>query len=180
MKDRYIIIGIIALAVLVIGYAIWRSSTSAPAPSSEVSTSVGSDNELTGSVSSTLTAATTTPSSTQQTQTKPKTTATYQKPSSSTSLSATQRYIDALKIYKTSGYYFQFLKCHGQPGSLTIKKGKKFMLDNRDSVSHKIAFTGQSYRIGGYGFAIATAPLKPGTYFITCDGGGAASILVQP
>ncbi len=95
-------------------------------------------------------------------------------------LSATQRYLDAIKIYKTSGYYFQFVSCHGMPGSLTLKKGKKFMLDNRDAVSHKIAIVGgQSFAIGGYNFAIATAPYTAGTHYITCDGGGAASILVQ-
>lgn len=96
-------------------------------------------------------------------------------------LSATQRYLDAIKIYKTSGYYFQFVECHGLPGSLTLKKGKKFMLDNRDGKARRIAIKGgQSFTIGAYNFAIATAPSKPGTYYITCDGGGAASILVQP
>ncbi|MBI2037659.1 MAG: hypothetical protein HYT15_01850 [Candidatus Magasanikbacteria bacterium] len=95
-------------------------------------------------------------------------------------LSATQRYLDAIKIYKTSGYYFQFVDCHGLPGSLTLKKGKKFMLDNRDAKSRKIAIQGgQSFTIGAYNFAIATAPTKPGVHYITCDGGGAASILVQ-
>lgn len=96
-------------------------------------------------------------------------------------LSATQRYLDAIRIYKNVGYYFQFVDCHGLPGSLTLKKGKKFMLDNRDNKSRKIAIVGgQSFTIGAYNFAIATAPSKAGTHYITCDGGGAASILVQP
>lgn len=96
-------------------------------------------------------------------------------------LSATQRYLDAIRIYKNVGYYFQFADCHGLPGSLTLKKGKKFMLDNRDNKSRKIAIVGgQSFTIGAYNFAIATAPSKAGTHYITCDGGGAASILVQP
>ena len=95
-------------------------------------------------------------------------------------MSATQRYLDAIRVYKTAGYYFQFVDCHGAPGSLTLKKGKKFMLDNRDSVTRKIAVQGgQSFQVKAYDFAIATAPSTLGTHYITCDGGGAASILVQ-
>lgn len=95
-------------------------------------------------------------------------------------MSATQRYLDAIRVYKSVGYYFQFVSCHGSPGSLTLKKGKKFMLDNRDSVSRKIAVQGgQSFQIKPYDFAIATAPSTLGTHYITCDGGGAASIVVQ-
>ena len=95
-------------------------------------------------------------------------------------LSATQAYLDAIKIYKTSGYYFQFVDCHAFRGSITLKAGKKFMLDNRDAKAHKLAIQGgQSFNIGSYGFAVATAPSAVGTHYITCDGGGAASITVQ-
>ena len=95
-------------------------------------------------------------------------------------LSATQRYLDAIRVYKSVGYYFQFVDCHGSPGALTLKKGKKFMLDNRDNATHKIAVQGgQSFQVGAYNFAIATAPSTLGTHYITCDGGGAASIVVQ-
>ncbi len=96
-------------------------------------------------------------------------------------MSATQRYLDAIRVYKSVGYYFQFVSCHGSPGSLTLKKGKKFMLDNRDNVTRKIAVQGgQTFQIKAYDFAIATAPSTLGTHYITCDGGGAASIMVQP
>ena len=62
-----------------------------------------------------------------------------------------------------------------------MKKGKKFMLDNRDDRTRKIAIVGgQSFQISAYNFAIATAPSALGLHYITCDGGGAASILVQP
>ena len=102
------------------------------------------------------------------------------KPSPAVSLPATKAYLDAIKVYKNVGYYFQFVDCHGAPGTLTLKKGTKFMLDNRDESAHKIAITGgQSFNIKAYGFAIATAPSTLGTHYITCDGGGAASILVQ-
>ena len=98
----------------------------------------------------------------------------------SSPLSATQRYLDAIRVYKSVGYYFQFVDCHGSPGTFTLKKGKKFMLDNRDNVTHKIAVQGgQSFQVGAYNFAIATAPSTLGTHYITCDGGGAASIVVQ-
>ena len=101
-------------------------------------------------------------------------------PSANSPLSATQRYLDAIRVYKSVGYYFQFVDCHGLPGSLTLKKGKKFMLDNRDGEAHKIAVQGgQTFQIKAYDFAIATAPSKIGLHYITCDGGGAASILVQ-
>lgn len=104
------------------------------------------------------------------------------KPSSQTNppLSATQRYLDAIRVYKSVGYYFQFVDCHGSPGTLTLKKGKKFMLDNRDGEAHKIAIQGgQTFQVKAYDFAIATAPSKTGLHYITCDGGGAASITVQ-
>ena len=109
--------------------------------------------------------------------------ATTQKKSSSQTnppLSATQRYLDAIRVYKNVGYYFQFVDCHGSPGTLTLKKGKKFMLDNRDGEAHKIAVQGgQTFQVKAYDFAIATAPSTVGIHYITCDGGGAASITVQ-
>ncbi len=81
--------------------------------------------------------------------------------------------------YVESGYRFQFADCHGTPGSLSVKRGKYFLLDNRDDEAHTIAVAGQSYRIGAYGAAVA-AVWKTGTHQITCDGGGAASINVEP
>lgn len=54
------------------------------------------------------------------------------------------------------------------------------MLDNRDVEARKIAVQGgQTFQVKAYDFAIATAPSTVGTHFITCDGGGAASIMVQ-
>ncbi len=55
------------------------------------------------------------------------------------------------------------------------------MLDNRDNVSRKIAVQGgQTFQVKAYDFAIATAPSTIGTHYITCDGGWAAVISVQP
>lgn len=90
-------------------------------------------------------------------------------------------YAEALNIYKGSGYFFQFVNCHGSPGSLTMKVGTKFMIDNRDSVARTIVIQGAtSYKVPAYNFTIAIAPQNPGLYYITCNGGGAARITVQP
>lgn len=81
--------------------------------------------------------------------------------------------------YVESGYRFQFSGCHGSPGQLTVKKGKYFLLDNRDDKAVTIAVAGQSYKIGAYG-AVVAAVSKVGTHNITCNGGGAASLNVEP
>lgn len=80
--------------------------------------------------------------------------------------------------YIESGYRFQFTHCSGTPGSLVVKAGKYFLLDNRDAQSHTFAVAGQSYSVGGYGAAVA-AVWKLGKYQITCDGGGAASLTIE-
>lgn len=80
--------------------------------------------------------------------------------------------------YIESGYRFQFSKCHGTPGSLVVKLGRYFLLDNRDAQSHTFALAGHSYSVGGYGASVA-AVWKTGKYQITCDGGGAAALTVE-
>ena len=97
----------------------------------------------------------------------------------STSLFASSDYLKARNTYQTSGYYFQFLNCHGSPGSLVVKKGAKLMLDNRDNKTRKIVFLDRLYNIGAYNYVIVTAD-KLGKFYITCDGGGAAQINVVP
>ena len=79
---------------------------------------------------------------------------------------------------KDSGFRFQFSGCHGTPGSLVVKRGYSFLLDNRDAEAHTIAFVGQSYRIGPYGTAVAVV-WKIGEHQITCDGGGAAKVIIE-
>lgn len=88
-----------------------------------------------------------------------------------------QTYEAALKAFV--GFRFQFANCSGTPGSFTVKQGSKFMLDNRDNEAHVFAVGTQSYEVGPYGFAVASAS-KAGRYQITCDGGGAAEVLIQP
>jgi hypothetical protein len=89
-------------------------------------------------------------------------------------------YNDALKTYGVNGYRFQFSdNCLGIPGRLTIKKGGKFMLDNRDDVAHTIKLGSQTFRLSKYGFAIVTAS-QTGDLDILCDGVTRAELLVQP
>ena len=80
--------------------------------------------------------------------------------------------------YIESGYRIQFADCHGSPGSLTVKRGKYFLLDNRDETAATIGVAGQSYKIGPYGVAVA-AVWKVGEHNITCNGGGAAKLIVE-
>lgn len=95
-----------------------------------------------------------------------------------TATAATQSYTDALRIYSKIGTRFQFASCSGNPGTLNIKRGTKFMIDNRDSASHEIGIGTQTYRLAAYGFAIVSIQ-KTGSYNITCDGGGAAHVGVE-
>lgn len=87
----------------------------------------------------------------------------------------TEDYGEAVATYD---YRFQFANCSGNPGSLTMKLGTKFMIDNRDNSSHKIAIGTNVYKLGAYDFAIVNIQ-KVGDFVITCDGGGAAHVLIQ-
>jgi hypothetical protein len=91
---------------------------------------------------------------------------------------ASLSYAQALNIYGKSGYRIQFSNCSGNPGSLSIAKGTKFMLDNRDDKPHKIVVKSQTFNLKAYGFAVVTAK-DVGTYNITCDGGGSAELNVE-
>lgn len=75
-------------------------------------------------------------------------------------------------------YAFQFDDCHGTPGQQIMKVGSRILLDNRDPETITIAFAGRSYRIGAYKSITVTA-LKVGTHQVTCDGGGAAIIIIE-
>ena len=164
-KQIYIVVAVVLFVIAL--YFVFRNKGSLPENQSDSSPDAVSQDSFATSTSSTAPV-----SGAKKSVTPVKTT---QPP-----LSATQRYLDAIRMYKNVGYYFQFVDCHGLPGTITLKKGKKFMLDNRDPESHKIAIVGgQSFTIGAYNFAIATAPATPGTHYITCDGGGAAAIVVQ-
>jgi hypothetical protein len=84
-------------------------------------------------------------------------------------------YGDAIQAYP---FRFQFSQCHGNPGSMTVKKGTKVMLDNRDSTAHSIKIGSQTFKIAGYDYAVYYSPTI-GLLNITCDGGGSATINVE-
>lgn len=90
----------------------------------------------------------------------------------------TKNYENLLADYRDSGYYIQFATCQARPGSLNMKKGTKFMLDNRGDQARTIKFAGNTYHIPAYGYAVVTAN-EVGSFRLTCDGGGSADLKVQ-
>jgi hypothetical protein len=52
------------------------------------------------------------------------------------------------------------------------------MLDNRDAKNHTVKVNGQSYSIKSYDYSLAYFS-KAGTYQLTCDGGGAATVNIE-
>jgi hypothetical protein len=61
---------------------------------------------------------------------------------------------------------------------MNIKKDTNFMLDNRDNKTHIFGIGKKTYTLNAYDFALVNVQ-KPGDYFITCDGGGAAKVSIQ-
>lgn len=90
----------------------------------------------------------------------------------------TKNYSAALSTYGAAGARFQFINCSGTPGTLSIKKGNSFMLDNRDNKTHTLGIGVASYKLAPYDFAIIKLQ-NVGSFPITCDGGGSARVDVQ-
>ncbi|MDD2757838.1 MAG: hypothetical protein PHD72_00500 [Patescibacteria group bacterium] len=164
-KKNLIIVIVVAAAVL--GYIIYAviNRPSAPAQNEEAQT----DDTV---ASTTLDAVATT---TVATSTKPATTAV--KKTITQPGTASKGYTDALKTY--AGYKFQFVNCRATPTSMVVKKGQRFLLDNRDNRSHKFAVGGRTYTVAGYGYAIVSS-YQLGANNLTCDGGGSARVNVEP
>lgn len=87
------------------------------------------------------------------------------------------KYEEALEKYRESGL-LQFVDCHATPGTFTFKKGYTFMIDNRDAKARTIVVQGIAHRLEAYSYALVTAQ-KTGESFITCDGGGSATLKIQ-
>lgn len=105
-----------------------------------------------------------------------------QPPSSRQPAPARLTYDQALATYGSSGnnYRFQFTaNCQSVPSSLTLKKGSKFMLDNRDAEAHTFKIGTQTIRLNKYAFAVVTAR-QTGDLNIICDSVNRAKLLVQP
>lgn len=170
--NRNKIIGISAVILLAVLFIIFVIVTRPEVPAVEQGDNLGSatGQEIGSSATTTDALATSTTS----------TNGTVKKPVIRTAPGAvSQSYAEALKEYSASGYRFQFVNCKASPGSLTIKKGVTFMLDNRDNRSHKIKVGATTYSIGAYGYVIATAKTV-GLNYILCDGGGTGRLQVQP
>lgn len=87
-------------------------------------------------------------------------------------------YAEALKLY-LAGKRIQIIQCQSVPVTSTIKRGTRFMIDNRDAVARRIMIGDQVYQIDAFDFAIATSG-APNTYNVTCEGAPAAQITVIP
>lgn len=159
MKTKYLIILGIAAGVIIAGYFAWSFSRS------EITDT--KDNQAVPTATDTN--APTPTNSNTNTATSP--------------TSGVLKYDDALALY--AGRLFQFTSCVAgpppviSPGSLSIKQGAKYMIDNRDKTAHTIRVGSTPYLLAAQSFRIISAPTK-GTYNITCDGGGAAQLQVQP
>lgn len=77
-----------------------------------------------------------------------------------------------------SAYRFQLDDCHGSPGQLVVKAGVPFTIDNRDPEPITVTVAKRSYRIRAYG-SLVTSVWTAGTHRITCNGGGAATLIVE-
>jgi hypothetical protein len=171
-KDRIIAIGAIVVAILIfVLFAFSFRQSGSEDQFSDLDTADDVIDQATTSVDGMLTA-TSTPTTTEKT-TAAKTTV------KASPGAVSQSYADALKTYSASGYRFQIVDCQMTPGSLVIKKGSTFMVDNRDNAAHKIAVGNTNYSVGAYGFVIATAKVL-GVNYIRCDNRGSAKITVSP
>jgi hypothetical protein len=90
----------------------------------------------------------------------------------------TLNYTEALNFYRNKGAYLQLVHCSSNPGAISLKKGVKFMVDNRDKVSHRIGLEGRTFVVKPYGFLLLSA-FKAATVTLTCDGGGSAQVNIE-
>ncbi|MFA7286818.1 MAG: hypothetical protein WC052_04140 [Patescibacteria group bacterium] len=87
-----------------------------------------------------------------------------------------------------SEYRFQFdNNCNGSTGitsggALNVKQGANIMLENHGDASHVIALGNDAHTIAAGGFVVTKAPkvTKTTGLYITCDGGGAGNLFVNP
>jgi hypothetical protein len=167
-----IAVGVVVLAAIVIYFTVLKKP--AVAPEGLNVTGDQETEEVVSSVTSTLdTNATSTATTSAKTTTQTTVKTTTKAPGA-----ATLSYTSALKTYSASGYRFQVNNGRVSPGSMIVKRGKTFMIDNRDSKAHTVKVGSTSYRIAAYGFVIATAKTV-GTNYIMVDGINAAKIEVE-
>ncbi len=165
MNKKAIIAAVVVIVVLVVGVAVYNSNKQKSQVANNP-TNTGQNSALN-------------PADNQEVEaTEPSTTPTAANGTTKKAPVPNEAYTKAIALYGSKGYRIQFSQCHGNPGSLSLKKGVQFMLDNRDDSAHTIVIKSQTFHIPAYGFTIATAK-DLGTYNITCDGGGAAQLNVE-
>ncbi len=156
MKNKYWISGgVIAVVIILI---VWFLSNKGSSPAHEENTQMQTTNSAT---------------STDQTATSSPTPEPANK-----SGAASSAYTQALATYTQNGRRIQFTECHATPGLLVVKKGLKYMLDNRDKSAHTLKVGSLTYKIAGYGYLIVTAQ-NLGVNNIFCDGNGAGQINIE-
>jgi len=170
---------IILVLAVVLKYTVFNNQQQSPAVETNTNTSVISN--FVSSTKQVLLSPTSTATVTSTPATKktvPKKTVSPTAPVAS----ATPSYVDALDIYRKSGYYVQFYNCQPTPTALTMKSGTKFMIDNRNVTTQKIGLGKTVYTIDGYGFVIAIAPKVSSStkYNLACNGINSATVLIQP
>jgi hypothetical protein len=84
-------------------------------------------------------------------------------------------------VKKYQGYIFQFDRdCTWvTPTSMVMKKGVKFVIDNRENKTHIFTFANNKYTLKAYNYVIVTAA-PVGTNYISCDGAHRAVVKVAP
>lgn len=75
-------------------------------------------------------------------------------------------YEEAVKRYGAQRIQFN-AQCQATPNSSTFKSGLEIMLDNRAGVERSIAFSGKTYKIPAYDYAVVTLSAK-GIIYIDC------------
>ncbi len=167
MKEQYknVLLGAAALIVVLAGYVAWHRliTTVAPVESTKNTITTSTLDIKNNDIPSPAVSSTEKMSDTVQ---PPKTAFT------------PKNYGEALNYYRSLGAYFQLVKCSSTPGMISLKKGVKFMVDNRDAVAHKIGLGKTIYTVRPYGYLVLVAP-GTDSVPLTCDGGGSAMLNVE-
>ncbi len=88
-------------------------------------------------------------------------------------------YGDAVKKY--GGFRFQFSAgcTRVSPNTFVAKKGLRFMIDNRDDITHQFTVANQTVIIGPYNYGLIMAT-PAGKFSVSCDGVQRATITIAP
>jgi len=165
MNKKMVIGGIVVIVIIAIFIGVWAAHKHSSSDQTAQTNNEASNGNTSGSTTPATDQTATTSTSSAQSQLK-------------TRLSGNQAYDAAVATYQASGYRIQFNLCQATPHQLVIKKGAKFMLDNRDDESRTIIVKSQTFHLGPYGYTIATA-IDLGIYTVSCDGRGVMQLTVE-